>query len=58
LDEVIDHYKNGGVKSPNSDPLVHKLPLNQFYVNALKAFIATFTDTVFYNNPELKNPFK
>ncbi|MGB4959995.1 MAG: cytochrome c peroxidase [Saprospiraceae bacterium] len=57
IDEVINHYKSGGKKSPNADPLLHPLAINQFYINALKAFIDTFNDTTFYSNPELKNPF-
>lgn len=58
LDEVFDHYISGAKSSPNKDPLLHKLEINDFHVKALKAFIETFTDTTFYNNPDLKNPFK
>lgn len=58
LDEVIGHYNSGGKSSPNADPLLHPLKLDAFYVKALKAFIETFNDTLFYKNPELKNPFR
>jgi len=58
LDEVILHYKSGGQKSPNADPLLHPLAIDQYYINALKAFIETFNDTLFYKNPALQNPFK
>ncbi len=58
LDEVIAHYNSGGKPSPNADPLLRPLKLDAFYVKALKAFIETFNDTLFYKNPELKNPFR
>ena len=58
LDEVIAHYNSGGKNSPNADPLLHPLKLDAFYIKALKAFIETFNDTSFYNNPDIKNPFK
>ena len=58
LDEVIAHYKSGGKKSPNKDPLLHPLEVSSFHITALKAFIETFNDTTFYKNPDLKNPFK
>jgi cytochrome c peroxidase len=58
LDEVINHYKSGGKKSPNADPLLHPLAIDAYYIKALKAFIETFNDTLFYKNPDLQNPFK
>lgn len=58
LDEVIAHYNSGGKSSPNANPLLHPLKLNDFYIKALKAFIETFNDTLIYKNQELKNPFK
>jgi cytochrome c peroxidase len=58
LDEVINHYKSGGKNSPNADPLLHPLAIDQYYIKALKAFIETFNDTLFYKNPDLQNPFK
>lgn len=58
FDHVLNHYNSGGKSSPNADPLIHTLKLSPFYINALKAFIDTFEDTTFYNNPEFKNPFK
>lgn len=58
LDDVIAHYNSGGKKSPNADPLLHPLGLDPFYIECLKAFIDTFTDTLFFKNPELQNPFR
>jgi cytochrome c peroxidase len=58
LDDVFAHYISGGKGSPNKDPLLHKLELSPIHIRALKAFIETFNDTTFYNNPDLKNPFK
>lgn len=62
LDEVIQHYISGGQDSPNKDPLLNDLqksrPLEPIHVQALKAFIETFTDTVFHNNPAFKSPFE
>lgn len=58
IDEVINHYKSGGKNSPNADPLLHPLAIDQYYIKALKAFIETFNDTLFYKNPNLQNPFK
>jgi cytochrome c peroxidase len=58
LDDVIEHYRSGSKPSPNKDPLLHALDVNQTHIKALKAFIETFNDTTFYHNPDLKNPFK
>ena len=58
LDEVLAHYNSGGKKSPNADPLIRNLKLDKFYLDCLKAFILTFNDSTFYQNPNLKNPFK
>lgn len=58
LDEVIGHYKTGGKNSPNADPLLHPLAIDAYYIKALKAFIETMNDTLFYKNPDLQNPFK
>ena len=61
IDEVIQHYISGGQESPNKDGLLRDLqkarPLSAFHITALKAFIETFTDTTFHNNPEFKSPF-
>lgn len=57
LDDVINHYNSGGQPSPNADPLLHPLGLDPFYKECLKAFIDTFTDTLFFKKPELQNPF-
>ncbi len=61
LDEVIHHYISGGLPSPNKDPLLNDLqsnPLTPLHIRGLKAFIETFTDETFHNNPEFKSPFQ
>jgi cytochrome c peroxidase len=58
LDDVITHYAFGGKKSPNSDPLVDTLQMDNYNRKALLAFINTLTDTVVIKNPKLQNPFK
>ncbi|MBK9254427.1 MAG: hypothetical protein IPM42_02950 [Saprospiraceae bacterium] len=58
LDDVLNHYISGGKESPNADPLLHVLQLDQFYKECLIAFIDTFEDTLFFNKPELQSPFK
>jgi len=57
IDEVFEHYNSGGKKSPNVDPLLRPLKLDAFHLRALKAFIETFNDTLFYKNPDIQNPF-
>ncbi|MBK9734986.1 MAG: hypothetical protein IPO92_08480 [Saprospiraceae bacterium] len=39
LDEVLDHYNSGGNLSPNKDPLIHKLKLDKYYLDGLKALL-------------------
>jgi cytochrome c peroxidase len=58
LEEVINHYSSGGKKSPNKDPQVLDIKLNNVQKKQLVAFLNTLTDTVFINNPAYKNPFK
>lgn len=63
LEEVVEFY-NSGVhwSSPNIDPLMTK-PAKQYGLNLtplqkinLVKFLKTFTDTVFINNPDFRNP--
>jgi len=60
FDDVLDHYLSGGFASPNRDALIrdiNKSNLEPVHIAALKAFINTFEDTLFFKNPELQNPF-
>ncbi len=58
FDEVLKHYNSGGKESVYKDKVLHKLGLDEFYLNCLSAFIDTFEDTTFLHNPEFSNPFK
>ena len=58
LDEVFDHYGGGVKNAPNRDRNLQNEPITPFYRKALLAFIETFEDTTFLNNPEFKNPFE
>jgi cytochrome c peroxidase len=62
LDDVIEFYSSGLHASPTIDPLMKNVDqggvqLNAYQKEALKAFLLTFTDSVFINNPEYANPF-
>lgn len=58
LDEVLDHYGGGVQFAPNKDRNLQNQPISPLHRKALLAFIDTFQDTVFYNNPDFKNPFE
>jgi cytochrome c peroxidase len=61
LEEVVDHYNTGGVASPTIDPFMEfqggGLALTPSQKAALVAFMKTFTDTEFINNPAFQDPF-
>jgi len=54
IDQVLDHYSNGGKRSPNKDPLLYPLRFTPFERAALKAFLGTLTDSTFISNPAFK----
>jgi len=56
IDEVLQHYNSGGKPSPTKDGLITPLGLDDFHLQALKAFIHTLTDTTFINDPALQRP--
>ncbi|WP_207495951.1 cytochrome-c peroxidase [Aridibaculum aurantiacum] len=57
LDHVMDHYRNGVVNGPTTDPLVkNKIPLSNFEIGQLKAFLYTLTDSTFIADPRFKQP--
>jgi cytochrome c peroxidase len=63
IDDVIEFYSSGLHNSPTIDPLMKNVDqggvqLTAFEKEALKAFLLTFTDSVFINNPEYANPFE
>lgn len=61
LEEVLEHYVSGMVRSPNLDPLlgVHQplgLPLSAQDQADLVAFLKTLTDDEFLQNPDFRAP--
>lgn len=62
IDDVLDHYLTGGHYSPNASPLIRDAAtsLKKFTEEDrkyIKAFLETFTDTAFLNNPAIQDPF-
>jgi cytochrome c peroxidase len=61
LEEVVDHYNEGGVPSPTIDPFMEVqgvgLTLTPLEKQQLVAFLKTFTDVEFVTNPEFQDPF-
>jgi cytochrome c peroxidase len=51
LEEVVDHFDQGGVGSPNQDPRIKHLNLNSDEKKAIIAFLRTLTDWTFVQNP-------
>jgi len=47
LDEVLDHYANGGMGHPNQDPRVFPIDLTSAERSDLLAFLAALNDTSF-----------
>lgn len=62
IDEVIAHYNHGFADGPGVDPLIRarltRPPLTAGQIDTLKAFLHTFTDSTFLNDPDLSNPFE
>lgn len=59
LEEVIQHYNNGVLRSPTLDPLMFngkKRGLTDTQVRALIAFLHTLSDPVFLQNPAFQKP--
>jgi len=57
LEEVIDHYATGGHPADNIPPVLLAFDITEQEKADLIAFIKTFTDMDFVNNPDLQNPF-
>jgi cytochrome c peroxidase len=60
LEEVIEHYNNGGGEEVviNKDPLIRKLRLDEVEKEALIAFLKTLTDRTFIEDPRYQDPFE
>lgn len=59
LREVVEHYNSGGHYAPNVNAgSITELNLSEEQIDQLVAFLHTFTDTSFYNNPAFQNPFE
>jgi cytochrome c peroxidase len=59
LEEVVNHYNSGGFGTPTVDALIRVgtgLGLTQQEVDDIVAFLKTFTDDEFLNNPDLGPP--
>ncbi|RKR84163.1 cytochrome c peroxidase [Mucilaginibacter gracilis] len=62
IDEVLAHYHNDIRISATTDPLLYQnggqagIPMTDQEMKAIKAFLATLTDTDFVQNPKLSKP--
>jgi len=54
LEEVVDHFNEGGVGHENQSALVQPLGLNEQERADLVNFLGTLTDESFLNNPEIQ----
>ncbi|MFY0643455.1 MAG: c-type cytochrome [Bacteroidia bacterium] len=62
LEEVVEFYSTGLINSPTIDPLMKQINNGGLQLTTeekadLVAFLQTFTDTAFVNNPALSDPF-
>jgi len=57
LEEVMDHYADGGHSAPNVDVTIPTIDLDEQEKTAIIAFLHTLTDTTFTKNPAYQNPF-
>jgi len=58
LEEVIEHYNSGGHFSPNVNPLMRPLGLDEDDKQALLAFLHTLSDTSFLSKEIFQDPFE
>lgn len=57
LSNVFEHYRNNMQVMGNTDALLkNKLPLSNYEIGQLKAFLQTLTDSVFLQNPRFAAP--
>ena len=58
LDQVINHYAEGGIPSPDRSALVKGFMITHEETADLVAFLESLTDDEFLNNPLLADPWK
>lgn len=59
LRQVVEHYNSGGHYAPNVNlGSISPRNLSEEQIDDIVAFMQTFTDTTFYNNPAFQNPFE
>lgn len=57
LSDVFEHYRKDMVVGPATDSLLqHKLPLSNFEIGQIRAFLYTLTDSSFLKNPLFGGP--
>ena len=57
LSNVFEHYRNNMQVMGNTDALLkNKIPLSNYEIGQLKAFLQTLTDSVFLQNPRFAAP--
>ncbi len=56
LEQVVDHYNDGGTPFPNKDPRVKKLGLTDQEKASLVAFMKALTDSSVLTNPAWQQP--
>lgn len=57
LMSIFEHYRNKMVVDVNTDPIMqNKLPLSNFEIGQLTAFLYTLTDTAFLKDPRFAAP--
>ena len=57
LSNVFEHYRNNMQVMANTDSLlINKIPLSNYEIGQLKAFMQTLTDSVFLQNPQFAAP--
>jgi cytochrome c peroxidase len=58
LDLVMEHYRSRVVNGPTTDPLVkNKIPLSNFEIGQIKAFLYTLTDSTYMHASKFGAPF-
>jgi len=57
LDLVMEHYRSKVVDGPTTDPLVkNKIPISNFEIGQIKAFLYTLTDNNYLNDQRFSAP--
>lgn len=58
LEEVLEHYASGGHRAENLDANIQAFTLTDRQKQELIAFLKTFTDQSFIDNPDFQSPFE